>query len=85
MTMLTVDVGLDSSHEYVTGISVGEIIRNVHGKKSGAVAATVDGVQVDLYHEIHSKAHFDILLFFRNNNASTKHHFPYRLRYHLHG
>ena len=54
MTMLTVDVGLDSSHEYVTGISVGEIIRNVHGKKSGAVAATVDGVQVDLYHEIHS-------------------------------
>ena len=54
MTMLTVDVGLDSSHEYVTGISVGEIIRNVHGKKSGAVAATVDGVQVDLSHEIHS-------------------------------
>ena len=53
MTMLTVDVGLDSSHEYVTGISVGEIIRNVHGKKSGAVAATVDGVQVDLSHEIH--------------------------------
>ena len=39
MTTLTVDVGLDSSHEYVTGISVGEIIRNVHGKKSGAVAA----------------------------------------------
>ena len=54
MTTLTVDVGLDSSHEYVTGISVGEIIRNVHGKKSGAVAATVDGVQVDLSHEIHS-------------------------------
>ncbi len=54
MTMLTVDVGHDSSHEYVTGISVGEIIRNVHGKKSGAVAATVDGVQVDLNHEIHS-------------------------------
>tara|TARA_B000000565_G_scaffold66042_1_gene45028 strand:- start:1827 stop:3812 length:1986 start_codon:yes stop_codon:yes gene_type:complete len=52
--MLTVDVGHDSSHEYVTGISVGEIIRNVHGKKSGAVAATVDGVQVDLNHEIHS-------------------------------
>ena len=54
MTMLTVDVGLDSSHEYATGISVAEIIRNVHGKKSGAVAATVDGVQVDLCHEIHS-------------------------------
>ena len=46
--MLTVDVGLDSPHEYAMGISVAEIIRNVHGKKSGAVAATVDGFQVDL-------------------------------------
>ena len=42
MSMLTVDVGLDESHEYAMGISVGEIIQNVHGRKSGAVAATVD-------------------------------------------
>ena len=54
MTMLTIDVGLESPHEYATGISVAEIIRNVHGKKSGAVAAIVDGKQVDLSHEIHS-------------------------------
>ena len=50
--MLTVDVGLDESHEYAVGISVGEIIHNVHGRKSGAVAATVDGQEVDLSHEL---------------------------------
>ena len=52
MSMLTVDVGLDESHEYAVGISVGEIIHNVHGRKSGAVAATVDGQEVDLTHEL---------------------------------
>ncbi|MBI31353.1 MAG: threonine--tRNA ligase, partial [Euryarchaeota archaeon] len=52
--MLTVDVGLDVPHEYATGISVGEIIKHVHGKKSGAVAATIDGNQVDLSYEINS-------------------------------
>jgi len=52
--MLTVDVGLDAPHEYAKGISVAEIIKNVHGRKSGAVAATVDGNQVDLSFEIDS-------------------------------
>ena len=52
--MLTVDVGLDFPHQYATGISVAEIISNVHGKKSGAIAATVDGTEVDLSYEIHS-------------------------------
>ena len=50
--MLTVDVGLDTPHEYATGISVAEIIKNVHGRKSGAVAALVDGNQVDLSFEV---------------------------------
>ena len=54
MSMLTVDVGLDESHEYAMGISVGEIIHNVHGRKSGAVAATVNGQEVDLSHELMS-------------------------------
>lgn len=52
--MLTVDVGLDVPHEYAAGISAGEIIKHVHGKKSGAVAATIDGNQVDLSYEINS-------------------------------
>ena len=52
--MLTVDVGLDAPHEYAAGISAGEIIKHVHGKKSGAVAATIDGNQVDLSYEINS-------------------------------
>ena len=50
--MLTVDVGLDTPHEYAMGISVGEVIHNVHGRKSGAVAATIDGLEVDLSHEL---------------------------------
>ena len=47
MTMISVDVGAAGTHEYASGISVGEIIVNVHGKKSGAVAALVDGIERD--------------------------------------
>jgi threonyl-tRNA synthetase len=54
MAMISVDVGEDSHHEYASGISVGEVIRNVHGKKSGAVAAMVNGEQRDLSFELGS-------------------------------
>ena len=32
-----------SLHEYASGITVGEIVRNAYGKKSGAVAVLVNG------------------------------------------
>ena len=47
MSMITVDVGADGAHEYASGISAGEVILNVHGKRSGAVAALIDGVERD--------------------------------------
>ncbi|MDP7002745.1 MAG: threonine--tRNA ligase [Candidatus Thalassarchaeaceae archaeon] len=48
MSMISVEVGTDGAHEYASGISAGEVIRNVHGKKSGALAALVDGEQRDM-------------------------------------
>jgi len=46
--MLQVDVGegLDP-HSYTAGTTAGEVISNVHGRKSGAVAALVDGIERD--------------------------------------
>ena len=48
MSMLQVDVGegLDP-HSYTAGTTAGEVISNVHGRKSGAVAALVDGIERD--------------------------------------
>ena len=46
--MISVDVGDGELHEYLAGISAGEILENVHGRKSGAVAALVDGEQKDM-------------------------------------
>ncbi|MBR79698.1 MAG: threonine--tRNA ligase [Euryarchaeota archaeon] len=48
--MISVDIGDGESHQYASGITAGEVIRNVHGKKSGAVAAEVDGEERDLAH-----------------------------------
>ena len=52
--MISVDVGADAAHEYASGITAGEVILNVHGKKSGAVAALVDGVERDFSHVLDS-------------------------------
>ena len=38
MSMITVELGEDGTHEYASGITAGEVILNVHGKRSGAVA-----------------------------------------------
>ena len=48
MAMISVDVGVDDPHEYAFGITVGEVIKNVHGRKSGSIAALVDGEQRDM-------------------------------------
>ena len=54
MSMITVDVGADGAHEYASGITAGEGILNVNGKRSGAVAALVDGVERDFSHVLDS-------------------------------
>ena len=48
MGMISVDIGEGESHEYASGISAGEVIKNVHGRKSGAVAAFVNGEERDM-------------------------------------
>jgi len=55
MSMIAVDVedGADS-HEYAIGITVGDVIENVHGRRSGAIAALVDGVERDFSHQLDS-------------------------------
>ena len=52
--MITVEVGDSDVHEYASGISAGEVIANVHGRKSGAVAALVDGIERDMSYELDS-------------------------------
>ena len=52
--MISVHIGDGESHEYASGITVGDVIRNVHGKKSGAVAAVVDGEERDMSHILDS-------------------------------
>tara|TARA_B100001113_G_scaffold329806_1_gene304941 strand:+ start:17083 stop:19026 length:1944 start_codon:yes stop_codon:yes gene_type:complete len=54
MAMVTVELSDGIIHEYAEGITAGEIIFNVHGKKSGAVAVLIDGEQRDFSHVIES-------------------------------
>ncbi len=48
MGMISVDIGEGESHEYASGISAGEVIKNVHGRKSRAVAVIVNGEERDM-------------------------------------
>ncbi len=62
MSMIAVDVGAEGTHEYATGITAGEVIKNVHGKKSGAVAALVDGVERDFSHILEANCSVEPIL-----------------------
>ena len=50
--MLNIVVGEGQNHQYAPGITAGEVIRNVHGRKSGAVAALIDGIERDMSQEL---------------------------------
>ncbi|MEE2624923.1 MAG: threonine--tRNA ligase, partial [Candidatus Thermoplasmatota archaeon] len=60
--MISVDVGSDGDHEYASGISAGEVIHNVHGRKSGAVAALVNGEQRDMAFVLESNCSVEPIL-----------------------
>ena len=47
MGMLKISLPDGLLHEYASGITVGEIVRNAYGKKSGAVAVLVNGEERD--------------------------------------
>ena len=60
--MISVDVGEGDAHEYASGISAGEVIKNVHGRKSGAVAALVDGEERDMSYPLDKDCKVDPIL-----------------------
>jgi threonyl-tRNA synthetase len=62
MSMISVEIGSEKPHEYANGISVGEVILNVHGKRSGAVAALVDGVERDFSYELETDCSIEPIL-----------------------
>jgi len=62
VSMISVDVGEDSPHEYASGISAGEVIKNVHGRKSGAVAVLVDGEERDMSYALEGDCRIDPIL-----------------------
>ena len=62
MGMLSVSLPDGVTHEYASGTTVGEVIRNVYGKKSGAVAALVDGRERDFSHVLSQDCDIDPIL-----------------------
>jgi threonyl-tRNA synthetase len=48
MSMIEVQINTEETHEYVSGITAGDILLNVYGKRSGAVAANIDGEERDM-------------------------------------
>ena len=43
--MIKVEIDGKKIHEYASGITAGDILQKVYGKKSGAVAAKINGEQ----------------------------------------
>ena len=48
MSMIKVEINDEDVHEYVSGITAGEVLDNIYGNRSGAVAAIVNGIQKDM-------------------------------------
>ena len=48
MSMINVEINDEETHEYASGISAGEVLENVYGKRYGAVAAVVDDIERDM-------------------------------------
>ena len=48
MSMIEVQINDKETHEYASGITAGDILLNVYGKRNGAVAANINGVERDM-------------------------------------
>jgi len=48
MSMIEVQINDKDTHKYASGITAGEILLNVFGKRNGVVAAIVDGIERDM-------------------------------------
>ncbi|MFQ3344044.1 MAG: threonyl-tRNA synthetase, partial [Candidatus Thalassarchaeaceae archaeon] len=48
MSMIKVEIDGNETREYETGITAGDVIKDVYGRKSGCVAVLVNGIEKDL-------------------------------------
>ena len=62
MVMLKISLPDGLLHEYASGITVGEIVRNAYGKKSGAVAALVNGEERDFSYALEQDCDIEPIL-----------------------
>ena len=59
----------EEEHEYNSGISVGEVVRNVFGKKSNIIAGLVDGEERDFSHEVEDNCNLEPI--YGNSNEGS--------------
>ena len=45
MSMIKVEIDGNETREYETGITAGDVIKDVYGRKSGCVAVLVNGIE----------------------------------------
>ncbi len=51
----------DGVHDFPKGISAGEVVKEIHGKKSGAIAVLVNGKEKDLSYSLRKNCEIDII------------------------
>jgi len=52
--MIKVEIGSNESREYARGTRVEDVIIDVHGRKSSAIAGMIDGIEMDMSHSLYS-------------------------------
>ena len=62
MSMIQVKINDEETHEYASGITAGDILENVYGKRSGAVAANIDGIERDMSFTINENCKIEPIL-----------------------
>ena len=70
--MIKVKISSNESREYTEGTCVKDVIIDVHGRKSSAIAGTIDGIERDMNHSLHSDCSLrpiDICLLYTSDAA----------------
>ena len=62
MSIIQVKINDEETHEYASGITAGDILENVYGKRSGAVAANIDGIERDMSFKINENCKIEPIL-----------------------
>ncbi len=62
MSMIEVQINDKDTHKYASGITAGEILLNVYGKRNGAVAAIVDDIERDMSFVVNNNCKIEPIL-----------------------